>query len=278
MSYICFETIGIGDRLGSQMGNFAAVYTATKQTGHKLAIEKNKLNFCKGQQMMIDAFEYPFQILDDTNNFKTVEIEEFAIYFPGTEHVSIHNLHQDINYKIVGRLDDSQYIYINNINDIQDNFFKFKTTHITPATDFINQLKKETSKEIVSLHFRRTDYLDCATINLSLNYYREALSHFNPQKHILLLFSDDIEYCKTDVRNFLLTFDQKWVTYYSNNNFYVDMCLMSMCNHNIIANSSFSFWAALLNKNNNKQVVYPSCWLKDSFWETLKNCIPISAV
>jgi len=261
MSYICLDSIGLfGERLGSQMNNFAAIYTAAKETGHTLAIERNKLNAGTGQQMILDAFEYPFTLLDDTNNFKIIEIEEFAKYFPNVEKLSIHKLSQNINYKIVGRLDNGHRIYFNNAEQIQNNLFKFKSQYLQAAQNLIKQLKT-TNKQIVSLHFRRTDYLTHASYCLTLNYYREALSFFNPDIHCLLLFSDDTEFCKTEVASFLKTFQPVWDTYYIiNNSFNTDMCLMSMCDHNIIANSCFSFWAALLNKNTNKQVIYPKNW------------------
>jgi hypothetical protein len=280
MNYICFETIGIGDRLGSQMFNFAAMYTVAQKTNHQLAIEKNKLNFGKfeGQQIMLDAFEYPFAVLDNTHNFKTVEIKEFAIYYPNIEQVSLYELNPNINYKIVGRLDFCQNIYIDNIKEIQNNLFIFKNKHTLIAQNFINELKTQNNKEIVSLHFRRTDYLACSPLNLTLNYYREALFHFNPKKHILLLFSDDVEFCETEVKAFLKKQNSQWDIYLSKNNpSNTDMCLMSLCDHNIIANSSYSFMAAILNKNPKKQIICPTNWFKTETHPAFKEWILISA-
>lgn len=107
-------------------------------------------------------------------------------------------------------------------------------------------------KQIVSVHFRRGDYISLASLNLKLGYYKKALRIFSPQSYKLFIFSDDIEYCKT-----LKIFSKYDVAYISGNNAGEDLCLMSLCDHNIIANSTFSFWGAMLNQNLDKKVVCP---------------------
>ena len=90
---------------------------------------------------------------------------------------------------------------------------------------------------------------------------------------------DAVKYLKTRVSNpylFIFTNDEKWV----NNNLYFDvpgivitghynlsdvqeLILMSQCKHNIIANSTFSWWGAWLNTYENKIVIVPHRWFKD---------------
>ena len=67
-----------------------------------------------------------------------------------------------------------------------------------------------------------------------------------------IICSDDIEWCKDNfkIKN----------VYYSNEKYYHDLFLMSCCEHNIIANSSFSWWSAYLNNNPDKKVISPKKW------------------
>jgi predicted phosphodiesterase len=66
-----------------------------------------------------------------------------------------------------------------------------------------------------------------------------------------------IEWCESNL-NFI---ENK--IFISGNLDYQDLYLMSMCNHNIIANSSFSWWGAWLNNHNNKKVIFPSLWFNN---------------
>ena len=68
-----------------------------------------------------------------------------------------------------------------------------------------------------------------------------------------IIFSDDIKWCKN---NFI---GDKF-TFIEGEKDYIDLWLMSLCNHNIIANSSFSWWGAWLNQNPNKKVIAPINW------------------
>jgi len=104
------------------------------------------------------------------------------------------------------------------------------------------------SNESVSLHVRRGDYVINDGFNvLPIEYYKEALKY---TKGKIFVFSDDIPWCK---KNF------KGVTFVEMED-YLEFELMKLCTHNIIANSTFSWWAAYLGDNPNKVVVAPKQW------------------
>ena len=134
-------------------------------------------------------------------------------------------------------------------------------------------------KNAVALHVRRTDYLNGKTGNrfggiCTETYYQNAIEHI--QKHTdnpyFVVFSDDTEYVKNNLKvpNGIFA---------GGNPGYVDLYLMSRCNHFILANSTFSFWGAMLNENENKLVCAPEYWYnrpleKENYipeaWERIK--------
>jgi len=109
-------------------------------------------------------------------------------------------------------------------------------------------------KGFVSIHVRRGDYTNLSEHhhNLDLKYYLNAIDYFMGYK--FMVFSDDIDWCK---ENFNFSSESIFV---EGEEDYVDLYLMSSCEHNIIANSTFSWWAAYLNKNPEKKVIYPDKW------------------
>ena len=116
----------------------------------------------------------------------------------------------------------------------------------------------------VSIHIRRGDYVNnpfhgnianMAYINNAIDYIKKHIYH-----PIFFVFSDDISWCREN-----LSISESECHYVSGDNedATTDLFMMSLCNHNIISNSSFSWWAQRLNKNENKVVISPEYWFND---------------
>jgi len=116
----------------------------------------------------------------------------------------------------------------------------------------------------VAVHIRRGDYVKFADIHLVCNpfYYENAISYIQGkvENPIFYVFSEDIEWCKQNVS---FPSDSVFMSYNPNLPSSYDMQLMSLCKHNIISNSSYSWWAAWLNMNSNKIIVAPDKWLAE---------------
>lgn len=121
-------------------------------------------------------------------------------------------------------------------------------------------LKQIMSTKSVSLHIRRGDYISIKKNSdifhiCTIEYFNKAIEFIeknvlNPQ---FFVFSDDIEWAK-------LNFIGSKYTFVEGNKAQADMYLMSRCKHNIIANSTFSWWGAWLNTNSDNIVIAPNLW------------------
>ena len=121
------------------------------------------------------------------------------------------------------------------------------------------------ASESVSLHVRRGDYVNHPLFRgiCDSDYYKRAIHYMeervNPQ--LYCVFSNDMAWCESHLRALLPGKEVVYVDWNKGAESYVDMRLMSLCRHNIIANSSFSWWGAWLNRNPQKVVVAPERWM-----------------
>ncbi|ENM5934579.1 alpha-1,2-fucosyltransferase [Vibrio mimicus] len=116
------------------------------------------------------------------------------------------------------------------------------------------------SSQSVSIHVRRGDFLKHPDVGvLDIDYYKRAVECIlsNVESPEFYMFSDDIEWCIEH-----LNFIENCHFVDSTIDELDDLMLMSSCKHNIIANSTFSWWGAWLNSNHNKIVVCPKVWMK----------------
>jgi hypothetical protein len=137
-----------------------------------------------------------------------------------------------------------------------------------------------TSCDSVSVHIRRADYLpNTYTEQLletcSLEYYLCSVERIarNVNKPHFFVFTDDKEWA---CENFQLPYPITFVDHNGPDKNYEDMRLMSLCKHNIIANSTFSWWGAWLNKNPYKMVFAPNKWFTEKARSSSKDLIPDS--
>jgi hypothetical protein len=189
------------------------------------------------------------------------------------------------NYKITYRENNFFYDTIHldsRINNCIYGYFQSYKYFESCKTEFIKMLHNPYSKIIesvihkykqnnnnnnntltpVSIHVRRTDYLSLSHIhlNLDMKYYLNAISHFSTENSIFILFSDDVEF----IQNEPLFKNLPHKIIIDNPDDEYCFWLMSACTHNIIANSSYSWWASYVNSNPDKLVIAPERWFGPS--------------
>lgn len=126
----------------------------------------------------------------------------------------------------------------------------------------LNEIKSSNS---VSVHIRRTDYKDL-NIDIDLEYYKKAIEYMTNRVEdpVFYFFSDDMDYVIQNFSDTKLTC--KFINHNNKDNCYKDLFLMKNCKHNIITNSTFSWWGAWLNENPEKIVICPKQWFKDNIY------------
>jgi len=146
---------------------------------------------------------------------------------------------------------------------------------IIPKRPMNDQNKKQIEEiaqhNAVSIHIRHGDYVTSQKYNqffgtLDKGYYLKAISHIqqNTQSPRFYLFSDDQQWVSQEFGDLE---DCHTVDINRGNDSYMDLVLISYCKHNIIANSTFSWWGAWLNSNPDKIVVAPQKRFKVSHYQ-----------
>jgi hypothetical protein len=183
----------------------------------------------------------------------TVSVPENFIYYP-----EVFNF-EHTNQLFRGTWQSEQY-FKHAVAEVR-NSLTFNPSLLSAKTAEMKQSIRTSNS--VSIHIRRGDYLSDQYANgfagvCTMDYYNKAIEYIKSKvgEPHFYVFTDDPEWV---TKNFLI----KNATYVQNNagdNSWQDMYLMSQCKHNIIANSSFSWWAAWLNANTNKIVIAPKKW------------------
>jgi hypothetical protein len=248
---LTFNRIGYYGRLGNQMFQYASLMGIAEKHNYEYGIPYNN----KNQTQVLHEHGHPERL---------VLTDEFLLSAEDSSDTQS-------NYSFSERFDTN---YDERVNELPDGcdlvgYFQsekyFKHSEKEIREEFL--FSPETSEkayakmpwhdgEIVSLHVRRTDYLNAPEHHPlpSLEYYKDSWDKIKKKNSRLLVFSDDIEWCKKNIKG-------KNIFYSEGNNQWVDMCMMSMCDHHIIANSSFSWWGAWLNVDTNKVVFAPKVWI-----------------
>jgi hypothetical protein len=164
--------------------------------------------------------------------------------------------------------------YFADIKDILYREFTIKYPQDIRSREISNMIEITQS---VSIHIRRADYVqNQLTYKIhgicDLDYYYNCINLLldKVQNPHFFIFSDDTQWVKENLKlNYPITF----VDHNNASRNYEDLRLMSQCQHNIIANSTFSWWGAWLNQNPDKIVYAPQKWFNDQTRDT-KDIIP----
>lgn len=221
-------------------------------------------------ELYLDTNFYYNQIGNTLRNFELNKFPNLKYIEPNITEKPIIQLSDNFEYNEF-IYDQNYHYYLNGFWQSEKYFLDISDIikkELLPNNDFFKKLKIDTNENNVSLHIRRTDYITSNGFHpvQTIEYYNNALEYIGDYEK-LLIFSDDIEWCKNN-----LSFNK--MLFIENSDNVEDIWLMSLCKHNIIANSSFSWWGAWLNENPNKKVIAPKNWFGTQSNLNTDNIIP----
>lgn len=224
------------------MFQFASTFSIAKTLGYEVVFPS--------QYHDLHCFDLDFESLFTDKPIVT--------QFLFTENSSDFNFEPNVfrlpdNCSLQGYFQSLGYISPNEL-EIRE-MLKFKNEIKEKADQKLKDLGVYDSKKI-SVHVRRGDYLNIPDVLpvCDLSYYLEAipLAKSKLPESKIVIFSDDIEWCRENLK-----FDN--CVFSDSLDHSVDMCMMSMCDAHVIANSSFSWWGAWLSESS-QVVVRPKRW------------------
>ena len=253
--FVTMSQLTVYEDFGSQMSHVAALYAITRRTGHRI-IFLDTWTAGKGLRLPQAFDKLPIEVLaeasltDADRDVTTLEVNAAV-----TLDARVFQLRPDLNYDLRGLFVSYRYWYP--FREEIFGFYQFKPEIAAQAAALLGAIDRG-GRELVAVHVRRGDYLASSIhARLTLDYYVHALSLFGGGKYLFCVFSDDIAWCRRALGR------RANVVFAGEGSAYAHMCAMSLCDHNIIANSAFSTWAALLNRNPAKKVVCPGRFLRD---------------
>lgn len=259
--------------LGNQLFQYAMGRHLADQKGVDLILDPRYVNrkaFRSG--LAIESFnvrahilqEHELQLLPEWAWKLSRAVRRFWRPLLGFYHETVHGYNADLANQTTGLMfsgfwQSQKYfgLYQNLVNDLSLVVPLYGNQQVLAA-----QMSNCTS---VALHVRRGDYISNKKALekhglCSLGYYQRAVAHMRIKltKPIFFVFSDDPQWVRDNIQ-----LDN--AVYVSEEGFpqEVDLMLISLCKNQIIANSSFSWWGAYLNQDENKCVIAPSPWFND---------------
>jgi hypothetical protein len=228
---ICFSNIGKMGRLGNQLFQIATTISTANRYNTEAKFYKWKYS---------DFFKNKID-----QGLNSDLIRDFFIYRESS--FNYKNIENRGNMDLLGYFQSERY-FMDNPEKVRYYF------------DFIDELNDGSIGQdfnSCSIHIRRGDYLNVSDYHPfpGMEYYKKSIYYMRDiGVNKFYVFSDDIEWCKNEFKEFLD------LHYIEGNTNIKDLCLMSSCKNNIIANSSFSWWGAWLNKNTDKKIIAPKIW------------------
>lgn len=266
MSYITLAEMGSAGGLCSQLQIYASLVAVARANNKTIVFSEDMIKHGVGIRVF-ELLDIPCEIKPN-EFFQQSKFYNKQINFHTTTYdETLFNLDPNYNYNLIGRFDLYTYWYDAIGTEVAE--WKYQPSLQRQAEERMQAIRVGfgNDKPTVSIHMRRGDYLlpQYSFCHLDSDYYEQALvDHFLPiEDYNFVVFSNDIAYAREMLSGDNIFFvepvgGEKICTDSEKE----DLALMSLCDHHITANSSYSWWGAYLSKNKDKKIICPTNWLK----------------
>lgn len=242
---ITFSKLGNWGRLGNQMFQYAMLYNVAKKNNYELWYPHD---YYENGIMLTECFSGVVKNDKGPDTLGPVYKETGWEYNPDV-------FEQPDGTEFFGYFQNPMYFA--GVEDDIRKQFSFHPEILKHGDDLLTKLPKD--KTIVSLHIRRTDYLHLNALYtfLDMGYYGACLDKHDPATTLVLVFTDDPNWCIYNLK-----LNHKFVVVDTRDRGsigpYIELYMMTKCDVNIMANSSFSWWGSWL--NDDSEVYAPKKW------------------
>ena len=277
--------INLKGGLGNQLFVYASASAIAKSRKQNLVFDVQSFdNDPYNRKFALEPFKIDNRCFtkNEVNSFLSLSIVERTLNYMKSKTKKLYYSLNDLELDLAILEVNPKNQYLNGYFANSLYFQTFRTEllkYITLKEEYQTELYKRKitwikQNNFISVHIRRADYVSDKGASqlfetLDRKYYDRAINYFQTNavsSEKFLFLSDDIEWVKnefSDMENAYFI-DEKEL--YKD---YFDIMFMAACEHNIIANSTFSWWGAWLNKNPNKVVIAPKKWYKNPDYQAI---------
>jgi hypothetical protein len=256
-------------QLGNQMFQYATLIGIAEKHGYEVVLPGDNRQIKEAEQdytgkkisyglSLLDCFDLPNRVL--TTNELNLSIQ--YQYREAHHEFDENALRVPDNTGLIGHFES--YRYFDHAKKAVLDKLKFKPEIRSRAEE---RFKERQNKPVVSLHVRTHTRYTSEKFDhhafLPVEYYTNALKFFPEQVYDVLVFTDNFPWVKENIKGPNIYYND-WDTQYKRPDF-IDLCMMSLCDHHIVANSSFSWWGAYLADKKDQVIIAPTQWFGPKF-------------
>jgi len=272
----------------NQLFQFATGYAAAKRIGAKFKLDTSFFDTSDEFTFKLDTLNIDFEIASENEIKEVKNTPNAPLFHRAIAKLGISNKYKKLSHideifgfspdKRILEISDSTYIFGWCL--VMEYFIQYKTDFLklfspkvpfSPQANFyLNQIENSNS---VSMHIRRGDFVALEDFFrvMPVSYYKEACERIlELQTDVkFFIFSNDLSWAKEHLKflNNVQFVDLNYANNYKGKADIEEFFLMKECKHNIIANSTFSWWPAYLNCNPDKIVITPKVWFNDKIYQ-----------